>query len=376
MYTGLGGGEIALLHLGRRLDRTRFQPIFLFPSFGPFPERVKQSGIQVEFLPFKPTMLAGLLNPFILFPNLACAIRLKSFARASNIDLIHCSDLFTLLLALPTAISRRIPIVYNAIIFYNKCQRLLLQTLTRRWVRHVIVPSEVMLKHVVDEVGIAGEHVSVIHPAVDPEEFSRASFERRDDIKRRLGLGDKRIVGHIARYDVWKGHETLRRAAEMVVKRRDDVLFLVVGGGMTEQVVGSVKRYRMEFEERTRPLVESGHLKLLGHRDDVAEIYSVLDVFVASSDHEAFGMVVLEAFASGLPLIVTRTTGAMEVIGKCKGITAIDPKNPHQLADAIEEALKSGRSVVDQDERKEVLRNCTWEIYAEKWKEVVEKVLN
>ncbi len=375
MYAGLGGGEVALLHLARRLDRTRFDPIFVFPLPGPFPEQLKQSGIHVEFLPFKPTMLSRLLHPFLFVWNFSCARRLKALAREWKVDLVHCSDLFTLLLALPTTLSLRTPIVYNAIIFYNKSQRLLLRTLVRRWIKHVIVPSELMLKHIVGGIGIAVDRVSVIHPGVDATEFSRALPEHRDDIRRRLNLSGRKTIGLIARYDVWKGHDTFRRAAETLVKRRNDLLFLVVGGGMTEHVVRSVQHYRTQFEKNMQPLVESGHLRLLGHRDDVAEIYSALDLLVVPSDAEAFGMVALEAFASGLPLIVTRTTGALEVIRNCMGVTVIDPNSPHQLVSAIEEALRLGRDVVDQDERKEVLKMCTWEVYAEKWREVMEKVL-
>jgi len=73
----------------------------------------------------------------------------------------------------------------------------------------------------------------------------------------------------------------------------------------------------------------------LGYRRDVAQIMREVDIFVLPSRYEASGLVILEAIASGLPVITSRFTGASEVITDECGIVIEDPDDVNALATAL-----------------------------------------
>jgi len=71
---------------------------------------------------------------------------------------------------------------------------------------------------------------------------------------------------------------------------------------------------RLELERRIERSNLTGHVKLVGWLENVAELYCALDVFVSASHTESFGLVIAEAMASGTAVVATETEGAREII--------------------------------------------------------------
>ena len=84
-----------------------------------------------------------------------------------------------------------------------------------------------------------------------------------------------------------------------------DSLLLILGQGELEQ----------ELKDLAAELGVDGQVRFLGSVPDAARYYRAFDCFVLSSDHEPFGMVLLEAMAAGLPIISSDCGGAPEVVG-------------------------------------------------------------
>ncbi len=123
----------------------------------------------------------------------------------------------------------------------------------------------------------------------------------------RLGLGLRPedcavvIVGRLARE---KGHEIFLKAANLVIKRIQNVKFVIVGNGPL----------RKELEEQVANLGLSKYVIFTGVRQDMPAVYACCDIMVNASYKEGLPMTILEAMASRLPVIATRVGAVGDVI--------------------------------------------------------------
>ncbi len=164
----------------------------------------------------------------------------------------------------------------------------------------------------------------------------------KDEIKRELGIEGEMVL-YVGRIDPRKGLDVLIRAMKDV-----DGTLVVAGAGK-----GLEKMIKVAEEENVRKKV-----LFLGHVSygELPRIYGASDVFVLPSVSEAFGIVLLEAMASGVPVIGTQVGGIPEIVGGC-GIL-VPPNDSSALADAINAIINNqnlatklgrlGRSKVDR----------------------------
>lgn len=334
-------------------------------------------GAETLMVDYAPAMVSRLWLPSLFFKNLRAGFALSRLIRERRIDVVHCTDLFSLLLLLPAFFRTRIPIVYNVIMFYNRPQSLLFRWLSSMMVKRIVATSHAIRNDLVERVGVGNERIEVLHNGVDASAFTPASVGEKERIRKEFGISpDRKVIGFAGRYEVWKGHKTFLEAINQLTNHQlTNHQFLLAGGSPTENVVTGVTRYRENLEPAFRDLERKGVLRRLGHLDDMPAFYAALDLFVCPSDKEAFGLVVLEAFAAGLPIVVTRTTGAVELIGSAKGVYLVEPKNPEALVEAIERGLQKGSEEVDAEERSRILEKFAWAEYAKGWEGVYQKVV-
>ena len=161
----------------------------------------------------------------------------------------------------------------------------------------------------------------VIYNGVDAD-FWRADPGRASEGKEIISVGATREE---------KGHDVLIRAFREVADRRPKARLKIVGDGS----------YREMCEKLIDDLDLRSSVKITGwvNRPDIRELLASANVFAFPSRQEAFGMALLEAMASGLPVVATNTGGIPEVT---KGTEArlIEPDNQEQLADALLKALE------------------------------------
>jgi glycosyltransferase involved in cell wall biosynthesis len=124
----------------------------------------------------------------------------------------------------------------------------------------------------------------------------------RDAVRRALGFGpDEVVIGYVGRIAVEKNVSFLAEALARVAADRPGARFLFVGDGPA----------RPEVERRMGP-----QARFVGYRggDDLADHYAAADLFAFSSVTETFGNVVLEALASGLPVVALRAGGIADIV--------------------------------------------------------------
>ncbi len=379
LFTWLGGGEYSVYYLVKNIPRPAYRPIMLFNQNGPFPEKARAIGVETAIIPFHIVEPIKLLNPGSVLRNLRASLAVSRLIRNERVDIIQCSDVFTLVLLLPALLRFRIPVIYSVIVFYGWLRSWFLNLFAFLFIRHIVANSGAVKEDLLKKTFGLRKKTVVAYNGVDPSLFYPRAPEARKEIRRKLGLPiDKRIVGFIGRFEVWKGHATFLEAAYNLASRHDDLLFLLVGGAITEEVAPQVGSYRRDILDRLKGLDVNGRVLMFDHRDDIPEVMAAIDVYVCPSDYEPFGLVALEAFASGVPVVASSSVGAMEVLGKAEGVFIAEPRNATSFVRRIEEALGYGggtRSGSVNSAADPLRSRLSWKQYAGSFETLYQSVL-
>jgi sugar transferase (PEP-CTERM/EpsH1 system associated) len=200
----------------------------------------------------------------------------------------------------------------------NRLRRLL-SPLIAQWV----TVSHDLRRWLVHRVGIPADRVLTIHNGVDTARFAEGD---REAAREALGLEPGRpVVGTVGRLDPVKDHVRLVTAFRSVAARRSDARLVICGDGpLREELHRAVDAVRLQ-----------GSVRLLGERDDVPRVLAALDVFTLPSIAEGISNTVLEAMASGLPVVATRVGGNPELVED--GVTGrlVEPRRTEALAEAL-----------------------------------------
>lgn len=188
--------------------------------------------------------------------------------------------------------------------------------------------------------------ITVLTNGVDLEIF-RPRWEQREDIaslKRELGLPpDKKIVLFVGRVSPEKGLHHLLRAFAVLAHRRTEVMLLVVGEYRTGNGGGGDARAAYGEEVRRQCAPWPGRCRLLGvvPPSQIQRYYRLGDLLVVPSQfEEPFGMVAIEAMASGVPVLAARKGGLPEFVVPGKtGFLIEDLEDPRRFALQIEALL-------------------------------------
>jgi glycosyltransferase involved in cell wall biosynthesis len=165
--------------------------------------------------------------------------------------------------------------------------------------------------------------LEVVHCGVDPEEFPPVRRARR--------RGDRFEVLTVARLEDRKGHDVLLDAVLELERRGIELRLTLAGDGPARD------RLRLRVAESgLGEVVEL--IGPVGH-EHVARLHAQADAFCLPSFAEGVPVVLMEAMASGLPVIATRITGVPELVEDGVSGLLVAPGRPSALADAIERVI-------------------------------------
>ena len=159
----------------------------------------------------------------------------------------------------------------------------------------------------------------LIPNGVDTRKYHPGSRIYRDEIRKRYGLGpDKYVFLFVAQNPRLKGYDVLLKACRVLAPHPFSVL--VVGPYDTW-----MRRAAKDLGER---------VVFAGKADDLHKIYPACDCLVHPSYYDSFSLVILEALASGIPVITTQATGAKMFVTDENGIV-VPPGDTDALVDAM-----------------------------------------
>ncbi len=166
--------------------------------------------------------------------------------------------------------------------------------------RPCLVPVSPVIQKDIENHYPGSLSMSVISPGIDPDGFSPKTIARKREIVRAdQGISPKELVVLFA------GSEFRRKGLDLVIPAvSKGILLLVAGRGE------KMSHYRRLVEKSGN----TSRVKFLGLQDNMTDWFAAADVVVLPSRAEAFGMVVLEGMACGLPVIVGKDCGASVLI--------------------------------------------------------------
>jgi glycosyltransferase involved in cell wall biosynthesis len=185
----------------------------------------------------------------------------------------------------------------------------------------MVVVSQDLKRFVCDKVGVPAKRVTVIYNGVAP--VQTVTDEEAQTCKAELGISDcYPLLGVVGSLYPVKGHRFLLEAMPDILRRFPNTGLLVIGRGELE----------VALKEQAEQLAIATNVHFLGMRQDVPRLLSVLDAFVLPSLSEGLSLALLEAMASGKPVVATRVGGNPELIDHGRTGFLIQPEDAKDLA--------------------------------------------
>ncbi len=138
------------------------------------------------------------------------------------------------------------------------------------------------------------------------------------------------VIGTALRLTAQKGIEDLLEATPLILNKYPEGRIFIAGEGPLKEKL-LLKSSKMGLGKK---------VCLLGYYDNLASFFASLDVFVLPSHTEGLGIVLLEALASGVPVVATSVGGIPEIITSGKHGLLVPPKNPQALAEGVIDLLE------------------------------------
>ncbi len=204
-----------------------------------------------------------------------------------------------------------------------------------RWITNradrVIACSYYMREQVADIFAVDEDRISVIPNGIDPGDLRFGEEPELARMRGEFAKPDEKLVLLIGRLVYEKGFQLALEAMPRVIAEAPGTRFLVAGSGTHEE----------ELRKQAEDLELSEHGTFLGWiGDDVLHsLYRIADVCVVPSIYEPFGLVALEAMASGCPCIVADTGGLREVVPDDGAGLRFRARDPEALADVAVRVL-------------------------------------
>lgn len=210
------------------------------------------------------------------------------------------------------------------------------------------------------QAGVDSAKIVIIRPGCDTDRFSPRTPNKAFREKILGARRDSRVLLTVG-LERLKGHDMVIRALPRLLKTNSDVTYLIAGAGPTD-----------DLDVLARECGVRDHVVFLGlvPEEDLPDLYAASDIFVMPSRQnlavhsvEGFGLVYLEASASGKPVIGGRSGGVPDaVVDGTTGIL-VDPMDPDNIADAIRTLLNSPElsNELGENGRRRTVSEFRWE---------------
>ncbi|MEN6407510.1 MAG: glycosyltransferase [Thermoguttaceae bacterium] len=358
----LGGAERCLTELAVRMDRRRFAPTVY--CLGPKPQDTQNSCLPRLEAADVPTYCLGGHTPW-QFPVIVR--RLKKLLLANTPQVAQTFLFHANVVGRIAARRAGVPIVVSGIRVaeHQAAWHLWLDRWTENWADRYVCVSQSVADFSNAHGGIPTDKLVVIPNGVDLDVFPAKTPVDLATLNIAPG---RRLVTFIGRLDPQKGVDWLLNTAKTWLSQRPDCDLLLVGEGSLRQ--------KLEGVCRNLHLVDRVHF--VGRRSDVPAILAASRLLVLPSRWEGMPNVVLEAMASGLPVVATQVEGVAELLGPQSDRQTVAYGDSQALTARIADFMSHPdmAAAIGQENRRRVEQNFTISrvvtAYEELWQGLVE----
>lgn len=338
------GQEMLIMNLYRNIDRSKIQFDFLcsWHKKGDFDDEIKELGGIIYHLPKARINLSHLSNISILFNYF------KFFKSHKDYSIVHFHNYHSFSV-LVQVLGAKLGGVKNIIVHSHNTNAP--HPRIHKMVRPLLKSFKIFRFACSEDAGkwMFGnreKRIRIIKNGIDPEEFTY-SESNRNEIKRSLGLIDKKIILHVGRFNYQKNHAFLISVFEQIIKIIPNAHLLLVGRG--------------ELEEEIKNLVKNKNLtssvSFLGVRNDIPALLSASDLFLFPSIFEGLSVALIESQASGIKILTTSNLSKETVY--CDNVLKLSIQDsPQKWASAATELMKA----YDHKDMRSIVKEADFDI--------------
>lgn len=352
--TGKGGSRNHLCSLVHNLNKDRFRVEVICSNlrdrdFNKDIQGMREAGIKVSILKMRRNI--SILSDLIAF------FKLCSYIKKGRYDILHTHSSKAGFLGRLSARLMGVKVVIHTPHYFcfiaedmsrvKKFFYFYLEKFAALFCDKIIAVSESQRQDIIKSGLVNSRKVITIENGVDIYKFSNNGFDISKK-KQELGLDNRSIIlGTVGILIERKGQRYLIEAVSELIKEGFDVHLIIAGEGIL----------RKDLDTLSDNLGLNGRIKLLGFREDIPQILSLMDIFVFPSLWEGMSLALLEAMACGLPVISTEVHGAVDLIQDNKRGILVEKKDVQGLVRAIRYLISNRKHAKEMgQEAKELIR--------------------
>lgn len=333
-----GGPQSRVLQVGRHLQMIGYETIIVIPSGGVAAERLLQGGLKVHEISL--VRLRQTLNPLVhlrwmlLFGSNIWSIR--RILRSEQIDVVHTNGIMHLQAGLAAALEG-IPVVWhlNDTNTPPLIQKVFLP-IVKKISTGIVVAANAVGKHYFgDRVNLTDSRIDTLYAPVDTSKFSPTI--NGSAVRNEFGIDDDiPLIGVVGNLAPIKGIHHMIEAMPKIKQQHPTAKLLIIGDKIENR-----RSYWQGLIQRTHDLNIADDCIFAGKRNDMPTCFAAMDIFVLSSVAEACPMALLEASASGLPVVAAEVGGVREIVDDRVSGLVIKPENVEHISEAVIEIINS-----------------------------------
>ena len=307
----VGGTEGQFAEVACGLDRSRWDVhVACVRAEGPLRARLEDVGLQPWSLGPSSFKSPGLV---------VAMLRLAAYLRRHAVRLVHCFDFYSNVVGVPAARLARTPVVIASQRDMGDLRsrgQQSIHSVALGLATHILVNSEAIAACLAQTRAARHNRLEMVPNGVDLTRFEPVAVPTS---------GEVTTVATLANLRPEKGLAQLVEAAATVTRRAPRARFVIWGEGAL----------RADLEARIRTLGLTGRVEMRGATREPAQALKQCQIFVLASLSEASSNVVLEAMATGLPVVGTRVGGIPGLVDDHRTGLLVPPDNAPALAEAI-----------------------------------------
>ncbi len=313
--SGPGGAENMLIRIALGLDKEKYESVTCLLKDGWLRSKLVENNVETIIIPQKRCL------------EIRWLIQAIKYIRKNNINILHTHEfamnvnasLLSMLINIPCVTT-----VHGKNYYTEKWYRKIAYKFVSMCSYMVAVSGDIK-EYLMDQLSLSEDNVHIVINGINTDDYVHSDIIRKTT-RESLGINNQNVlIGAIGNLYVVKGHIYLVEAAALVCSKYPETMFIIAGRGEQQS----------RLEGKINELGLHENIKLLGFREDIPELLNALDIYVMSSLSEGTPLSILEAMASGVPIVSTNVGGIPRLIKAGDNGILVDAMNPVQLANAL-----------------------------------------